>query len=226
MDPNKLMDVELVVYELVREYLQKKALSSLEEIIDFISHRLRANKDINRNSILRALKSLIKQNLIMPGSKLVRDDILNVPKRVEILDYITAMPGTNKKEIMDSLEIGSSHAVWHLKNLQKFEFIRTAEFGNQTAYFKADFEEKYDEIFFYLRNTKVKKIIKLLKEQKSVTPTEMSDTLNIHYNTIKKYLHILKKFNLLKEVDEEYKKEYLLNQDMFDVVQKVIDNLK
>ena len=217
---------ELIVYDLVREFLKKKPLSSLDEILDFIAHRLKANKDFNRNKILQVLKSLMKQNLIMPGSKLVKDDILTVPKRVEILDYITAMPGTNISEIMEYNQIGSSHAVWHLKYLEKFSFIRTVSYGNQKAYFKADFDENYDEIFFYLRNTKVKQIIKLLKEINSSNPTEISDKLNIHYNTIKKYLHILQKFNLLIEIDEENKKEYLLNQDMFKVVQTVIDKLK
>ena len=217
---------EQVIYQISREYLKKKALSSLEEILDFVAHRLKSNQNFNRNSILRVIKSLIKRNLIMPGSKLAREDILTVPQRVEILDYITAMPGTNMKEIMEFNEIGSSHAVWHLTYLEKFQFVRSVKFGNQKAYFKADFQEKYDEIFFYLRNTKVKKIIKLLKEKKSVTPTKISDQLNIHYNTIKKYLHTLKKFNLLKEIDEGYKKEYLINQDMFETVQNVIDNLK
>lgn len=226
MDSIISIEDELMVYDLVREYLKKKALSSLEEILDFITHRLKSNKNFNRNKILVALKSLIKQNLIMPGSKLVKDDILTVPKRVEILDHITAMPGTNIKEIMEFNEIGSSHAVWHIKYLEKFEFIRSVKYGNQKAYFKADFDEKYDEIFFYLRNTKVKKIIKLLKEQKSETPTNISDKLNIHYNTVKKYLYILQKFNLLNEIDEKQKKEYLLNQDMFNVIQEVIDNLK
>ena len=34
------------------------------------------------------------------------------------------------------------------------------------------------------------------------------------------------KFNLLQEIDEEHKKEYLLNPDMFKVIQSVIDKLK
>jgi len=217
---------ERIVYDLVREYLKKKSLSSLDEILDFISHRLKSKKDFNRNKILQVLRSLIKQHLLMPGSKLVKEDILTVPKRVEILDYITAMPGTNMKEIMEYNEIGSNHAVWHLTYLEKFGFIRSVKYGTQKAYFKVDFDEKYDEIFFYLRNSKVKKIIRLLKEQSSQNPTEISNQLNIHYNTVKKYLHILQKFNLLIEIDEEYKKEYLLNQDMFNVVQNVIDHLK
>ncbi len=226
MDSVISVEDELIVYDLVREFLKKKSLSSLDEILDFISHRLKSNKNFNRNKILQVLKSLMKQNLIMPGSKLVKDDILMVPKRVEVLDYITAMPGTNISEVMEYNEIGSSHAVWHLKYLEKFGFIRTVSYGNQKAYFKADFDEKYDEIFFYLRNTKVKQIIKLLKETSSSNPTEISDKLNIHYNTVQKYLNILKKFNLLIEIDEKYKKDYLINQDMFKVIQNVIDRLK
>ena len=67
----------------------------------------------------------------------------------------------------------------------------------------------------------------LSEEQKeSITPTQISSSLNIHYNTIKKYLNILMKFNLLKETDEEHKKEYFLNEDTFKVIQNVIENLK
>jgi len=221
-----LTDEEDLVFEFVKDYLKKKPLFSIEEISDFIANRLKKNKEFNRNKILLLLKTFMRKKLILPGSKLVKADILNVPKRVEILDLITAMPGTTAQEIMEFNQIGSNHAVWHLKYLEKFDFIRSKKIRNQKAYFKAEFEEKYDEIFFYLRNTKVKKIIKLLKEQTSVNPTEISKKLNIHYNTIKKYLHILMKFNLLQEIDEEHKKEYLLNQDMFKVIQDVIDHLK
>ena len=78
----ELLEDEVIVYDLVREYLKKKALSSLEEIIDFLNHRLKSNKEFNRNKALMVLKSLIKKKLILPGSKLVIDDILAVPKRV------------------------------------------------------------------------------------------------------------------------------------------------
>lgn len=214
------------IYELAKEYLKKKPLFHLDEIIDFMVNRLNSNDNFNRRKINKLIKALIKKKRLVPGSKLVRDDILEVQKRVEILDFITAMPGTYIKEIMDYNEVGANQAIWHLKYLEKFGFIRSKKFGNQKAYFKANFREEYDEIFFYLRNSKVKKIINLLKETEAINPTEISDRLSIHYNTIRKYLNILKKFNLLVEIDEKHKKEYLLNQDMLDVIQKVIENLK
>jgi len=157
MSSKGLTDEEDLIFGFVRDYLKKKPLFSLEELSDFIAHRLRKSKDFNRNKILLMLKTFLKKKLMLPGSKLVKDDILTIPKRVEILDFIGASPGTTKKEIMDSNQIGSNHAVWHLKYLEKFEFIRTTKFGNQKAYFKADFDNTIDEIFFYLRKTKVKK---------------------------------------------------------------------
>jgi predicted transcriptional regulator len=222
-----LVEDEIVVYDLVKEYLQKKPLFQLEEIINFINYRLKSNVNFNKNKITLVIKVLIKKKLILPGTKLVRDDILEVAKRVEIYDYITAMPGANLTEIKDYHEIGSNHVIWHLKWLEKFEFIRSTRFRNQKVYFNSNFDIKYDEVFFYLRNTKVKKIIKLLREQSSsINATNISDTLNIHYTTVKKYMNVLQKFNLLMEIDEEHKKEYLLNPDMLAVIQNVIDNLK
>ena len=104
MSITELAEEEIIVYELVREYLKKKALSSLEEIIDFLVQRLKSNKNFNRNKILIILKAIMKKRLILPGSKLVKEDILEIPKRVEILDHITAMPGTGIKEIMDLIK--------------------------------------------------------------------------------------------------------------------------
>jgi len=54
----------------------------------------------------------------------------------------------------------------------------------------------------------------------------MSNQLNIHYNTVKKYLPILTRFNLLNIIDGEHKKEYLINQEMFDFIQIIIDEYK
>lgn len=227
MSSTILIEDEIVIYDLVKEYLQKKPLFNLEEIISFLNYRLKSNMNFNKNKITLVIKALIKKKLILPGTKLSRDDILEVAKRVEIYDYITAMPGANLTEIKEYHEIGSNHVIWHLKWLEKFEFIRSVRLRNQKAYFNSKFDTKYDEIFFYLRNAKVKKIIKLLRKQSSsMNATNISDNLSIHYTTVKKYMNILQKFNLLMEVDEEHKRKYLLNPDMFAVIQNVIDNLK
>ncbi len=222
-----LTEEELKVYDLIQEYLKKKPFFLIEEVIDFVSYRLKSNQMFNRDRIKLILKELMKKKMIIPGTKLVKDNVLEVPLRVEIYDFITAMPGTNLAEIIEYHEIGHNQASWHLLWLEKFEFIRSNVIGTQKAFFKADFDKKYDEVFFYLRNSKVKQIIKLLKEQtKSINPTKISEKLNIHYNTVRKYLDVLQKFNLLKEIDENKRKEYLLNPDMVKTVQNIIDKLK
>lgn len=227
MSSTILIEDEIVVYDLVKEYLQKKSLFNLEEIINFLNYRLKSNVNFNKNKITLIIKALIKKKLILPGTKLVKDDILEVTKRVEIYDYITAMPGANLTEIKVYHEMGTNHVIWHLKWLEKFEFIRSTRLRNQKVFFNSNFDSKYYEIFFYLRNAKVKKIIKLLREQSSaINATNISDKLKIHYTTVKKYMNILQKFNLLMEIDEEHKKEYLLNPEMFEVIQNVIDNLR
>ncbi len=90
---------EFVVLELVKEYLQKKTFFSIKEIIEYINNRVRLNPNINRNKIELILKSLIKKRIIIPGTRLMKNNIIENPKRNEIFNFIKKNP-SNINEIM------------------------------------------------------------------------------------------------------------------------------
>ena len=64
---------ETEVYNLVKEFNQKKSFYELLEVIDYINNRLKSNPDFNRTKIEIVLKSLLKKKLIVPGTKLVKE---------------------------------------------------------------------------------------------------------------------------------------------------------
>ncbi|MFX1420554.1 MAG: hypothetical protein ACFE9N_16780 [Promethearchaeota archaeon] len=224
MDDDQLDKEETQVYKLVKEYLKKKPFFSIPDIITYLIYNLRKNKNINRNRIENVLKTLIEKNLIIPGSKLVKENILENSKRREIFEYICSNPGCNINDVMKALQIGSNQALWHLKFLEIYQFIRAVKFDNQKIFFKFQLNAYYDKMFYYLRNESIKKILLLLRSSKEgITPTKISKLLKMHYYTLKKYLKILSRLKLLIKDYEE--NSYTLNHKGYDKIVKHLNTI-
>ncbi|MFX0080393.1 MAG: hypothetical protein ACFE94_01440 [Candidatus Hodarchaeota archaeon] len=194
---NSLDNAESVVLELVEEYLAKKTFFSLREIISFINNRVRYNPNINENRIELILKDLIKRRVILPGTRLMKNNIIEHPKRNEIFNYIKKNP-SNINEIMKVLQIGSNQALWHLSCLEKFQFVRSKQINNHRIFFKFDSNPKYDDLYYYLRKQILQEIIDFMRqENKALKITEIASGMKKNHNTIKKYLGILTDLKLV-----------------------------
>lgn len=218
-----LTDDEREIYNLTKEFLKHKVFFSITDILDFLSYRLKYNPNVNRSKIEPILKNLIKKKYIFPGTQLVRDNILEVPLRREIYQHIKSNPGININEIMRALNIGSNQVLWHLKFLEKFQFIRLMKIQNQKAFFKFELDNSNDKTYFYLRKEKIKKIIKLLENEKeALSSTKISNRLQFHYNTSKKYLEILSNLNLIKiaRKDDNGNNYFILNSKNYYYILK------
>jgi len=218
-----LQNAKNAVYNLIKKYMKKQPFFSIEEIIEYSNQRLKSNPNINKIKIEKILKSLIKKKIIILGTKLVKENILDNQIRENIYNYIESNAGTNVNEIMRSQNIGSNQVIWHLNFLEQFQFVRPSKIGNQKAYFKFDIDSHYDEIQFYLRNDKVKKIINLMeKSESSLSPTKISKTLKMNYNTAKKYLEILGELNLLKIFSDDKTKSYSFNHENYNETLEIL----
>ncbi len=106
---------ESTVLKIVKEYLEKKTFFSIIDMIEYISYRVKKT-DLNRNKIEQIIKNLIKKRIIIPGTKLMKNNIIENPKRNEIYNFIKKNP-SNINEIMKALNTGSNQALWHLSCL-------------------------------------------------------------------------------------------------------------
>ncbi|MBY9005656.1 MAG: hypothetical protein KGD63_02760 [Candidatus Lokiarchaeota archaeon] len=214
---------EKILHNIVKEYTKKKPIIEIKNLIDFISIRLKLNPNFNRNKIELILKKFFKNQTILIGKKLIKEDILKIPIRNEINQLILQNPGININQIMNELNLGANRALWHLKILISFKFIRSVKYESQKNFFVYETNSDSDIMFIYLRNKKVKSILNYLKNQNQpVRPTVLSELLSMHYNTIKKYLDMLVELNLINMVNGDKKKRYIFN---FKMDKKVLIHL-
>ncbi|UCC20315.1 MAG: hypothetical protein JSV62_03235 [Promethearchaeota archaeon] len=219
---SSLDNAERAVLELVKEYLTKKTFFSIKEIISYINNRVRYNPNINENRIEIILKDLIKKRIIIPGTRLMKNNIIEHPKRNEIFNFIKKNP-SNINEIMRALNIGSNQALWHLSCLEKFQFIRSRQINNHKIFFKFDSNPKLDPLYYYLKKDIVQKIINFMKqENKAFKITEIATSLKKNHSTIKKYLDILRDLELIKIEKEKNRNIFKLNFEIYSKAKKSI----
>ena len=217
-------NLQSIVCNLIKEYLKKKPFFSIEDIVVFISNRVRTNPSLNKNSIEIIIKNLIKKRILIPGTKLMKNNIIEHPIRNEIYNYIRKNP-SNVNDIMKAINIGSNQALWHLSCLEKFGFTRSKKINNQRISFEYESNSDLDELKYYLKQEVVQDIINLLKtENTSIKITEIVTKLKRNYSTIKKYLEILGKLKILKI--EKNKKSVLFRLDLekYDNIRKSIND--
>ncbi len=213
-------NLQSIVCEIIKEYLKKKPFFSIEDIVVFISNRVRTNPNLNRNSIELIIKNLIKKRILIPGTKLMKNNIIEHPIRNEIYNYIRKNP-SNINDIMKAINIGANQALWHISCLEKFRFTRSKKINNQRIIFEYDSNSDLDEKYFYLKQNVVRDIINLLKkEDKSYKITEIASILKRNYNTVKKYLEILKNMKLIKIERDKKRELFSLDLEKYDNIRK------
>ena len=204
-------EVEPLILGLIKEYLKKKPFFSIEDIVIYIGNRTRTKPYLNKNKIEKSIKELIKKRHLIPGTKLMKNNIIEHPIRNEIFNYIKKNP-SNINEIMRAINIGSNQALWHLSCLEKFQFTRSRDIENQRIVFVYDSNPELDELYFYLKQDIVQKIIEFMLDQtESLKVSDISNNLKKNYNTVKKYLEILLDLQLVHV--ERDKKRLLFKLD-------------
>ena len=134
--------LQSIVCNLIKEYLKRKPFFSIEDIVVYINNRVKSNPDLNKNSIERIIKKLIKKRILVPGTKLMKNNIIEHPIRNEIYNFIKKHPA-NINEIMKAINIGSNQALWHLSCLEKFRFTRSKKIDNQRIIFQYESERTH-----------------------------------------------------------------------------------
>lgn len=219
-------NLQSIVCNIIKEYLKKKPFFSIEDIVTFISYRVRANPNLNRNSIELIIKNLIKKRILIPGTKLMKNNIIEHPIRNEIYNYIKKRP-SNINEIMKAINIGSNQALWHLSTLEKFRFTRSKKIDNQRMIFEYESDSDLDELYYYLKQDIVRDIVKLLKKDRNAFKiTEIAANLKRNYNTVKKYLEILRNLKIIKIEKNNKRVLYRLDIEKYDKIRKSIINVE
>ena len=187
------------------------------DLTHFLNFQLKNNQNFTKAKILRIVKDLIKKRVIIIGSKLVKDNILENPLRRNIYDYIVNNPASTIYDLRKEFNVGANQVIWHLNFLVKFEFVKTIMIEKHKVIFSFEAEPKYYKIFYYIANEKVKLILNTFKKNKyPLSALDITNTLSMHYNTVKKYLEKLLDIGIVKLSNE--KKKYEINYDTYNQI--------
>ena len=220
----KLNENEKAVFKEIQTYLKKNRSFKIQKIIPFLQYNIDRSLNLNSDKIEIILQSLIKKNMVYPGSYLTVDDILKNQKRKDFFNFIEKNPGVKFSVIKNEFSFGNNYTDWHLTVLERFKFIRFVKIGNNKAFFNFNLDSKFDETRFYLKNKKMIQIITLMeKSKKALKISEMSNQLKMHNDTLKKYITILEKLNFLDLKLENDKSSYMLNFDNYNTILKDIE---
>jgi predicted transcriptional regulator len=214
----ELLKQEELVFNVVQEYLNKNRYFNIKEILPFINSRFKmAAININVRGIEEILKSLVQKKLIVNGSKLSKSAILDNPKRKLIYNFIVDHPGTYFYRIMTKLNISNHVVVWHLNMLVKFDFIRKEKFENKDIYFDSKLDFKSSKFKYITSKEKSQKIIDYLRNNDyGITKTQLAKILNMHTNTISKYLKTFEQLDIVIKKKVSKRNIYFLNEDYLE----------
>lgn len=220
-----LLENEKIVLSIIEEYLEKNRYFKSKEIVPYINSRLaKSSININEEGIKAILNSLVKKNLIVEGSKLIREDVLLNSNRKDILDYIKKNQGINFNKIVNGLNLSIPVVEWHLNILLLFNFIRKVKIDNLDAYFDLHIKPEDEKVIHLLTREKCKKIIEYLKiNGEGVTKNQLHEMTKLHPNTITKYVDKLDEFGLLKSEVSSNKILYYLNMDYFKELNNILN---
>ncbi len=202
-----LTEDEVKIFDLIEEFLNKNRVFEKEKVLFYIKSR--ADNNLNINGINLIIDSLLTKNLIIEGSKLTRRTMLLNINRAKIFEIVKQYPGIYKNKIAKMMNLSQYVVKWHLSKLIAFNFIRERDIKGQICYFDSIIGEENDKLFNIINKEKCKRIIEFLIEHKNgCTKNQISKKLNMHYNTIVKYIKIIDSYNLLNRINLN-SREYL-----------------
>ncbi|MFX1363851.1 MAG: hypothetical protein ACFFCE_14280 [Promethearchaeota archaeon] len=215
----ELLEEEKLVFDVVKEYLNKNRYFNVNEIIPFIIARFRStSKNINISGIEEILKSLVNKNILVEGSKLSIDDILKNQKRKLIYDFIIYNPGVYFSRIVRELKLSNHVVVWHLNILLKFNFIKKEKIEHHDIYFDSKYNLKDKKIRYLTSKEKSRKIIDYLRKfDYGITKTQLSKDLKMHISTITKYIEMFIQLHIIFEKRVSKRSLYFLSEDFVEI---------
>ncbi len=205
----KLNRLEESTLNIIKRLLKKHETFQFNPIfIELCCHELKASE----MEIYKAIYSLLQQKIIVQGSTLTRDQILENQSRALIFETIQNQPGIHIRELFMQVKLCSNVVRTHIKVLEKFNYIRRKKYISPklTLLFRKDFPELYDDFFVITKNENDLLITQRLLNQ-NLSVTELSNALELHHSTIQYHLKKLEQLGLIIEIQEDNTNKYTFN---------------
>lgn len=126
-------------------------------------------------------------------------DILELPVRKKLTEYIRKNPGVHFRQIARDLELAIGQLDFHLNTLTKGEvLIKDGSTSNARYYVRDKFSREERKAMSYLRREIPRGIVIFLMENPDATPHEILEMFDFTHATLSYHLKRLEKAGILK----------------------------
>ncbi len=194
------LEYEDLVLKIVKEYLDKNMVFDIQKMVPYILNQCaKSGINLNNSGIRKILISLLEKKHLVKGTTLSKQDLFLNLNRKQIYEYINQNPGSYINKISSALKINNRVIVWHVTLLLKFELIRAHKLDRHEIYYNPSSSLDDAKKNFYLSKEKSQKIIYYLNTNKEgLTKNQMCEALQMHPNTVTKYLDFLEGFSVIE----------------------------
>ncbi len=131
--------------------------------------------------------------LIVPlYTKIKKDDILDHFVRGQVYGYIKANPGEHYNSIKKALSLKNGTLVYHLKTLEREEFIKSVVDGRFKRFYPREMKvpEPSDELVLRMNHIQ-HEILKIIRENPGITQKEIAGRIGLSTPTVHYHINIM-----------------------------------
>ncbi len=180
--------LQIRILELAGQLMERHYLLDLDNLY---LECLRFLRDVGKLDIQNALSDLVHRKILINGKALNRQKLLENPNRARIIMLIRQEPGIHFSRIKAGINKESRTVQWHLKMLEKFDFIREERFGNNVVYFDLLQDKQYDRLHYYLHKDGAPAILKAILAHPGIPLVDLIDQVQMPRSTLARKIKAL-----------------------------------
>jgi len=192
---------------------------------------------LESETLLSIINLLLKNKILIEGSKLLKQEVLLNPYRVDIFRFIKTYPGVHfsvirKKVFSEGGKTGSTgQFIWHIEVLMKFNFIKRIQVKNYSLFLSSDMDEELGIYYFLLRDRINRKIVIYLNNNEPIEQAQIPNKILESKGSVYYHIKTLEEYKvlLLEKNNDTGNKEVRLDQEKKELFIKIsndIENIK
>ena len=221
-------NVENWTIDQLQEYLLSQCVEFSKQKrpinIDALYYRARRELGAPRIQIQAAIDNLIATKKIVPGKVLHIENLLENDTRRSIFNAISTNPAVQAQELKETLELGTSILLWHLKRLLDYGLIKQVEWGGGRLFASLETSNN-DAIVYHLmsKNTLIQLLMRTLDDTQFALSL-LLQSVPIKRTTLLYHLNKLIQAGVLEIVTDSEEKKYQISnqykQNVYAILEK------
>ncbi len=180
--------IEQRILELAGQLMERHYLLDLDSLYQ---ECLRFLREVGKQQIQNALNDLVRRKILINGKALNRQQLLENPNRNKILALIQQEPGIHFSRIKANINKESRTVQWHLKMLEKFDFIREERYGNNVVYFDFLQDKQHDRLHYFLHKEGAPAIFVAILARPGIPMLDLIDLVQMPRSTLARKIKAL-----------------------------------